>query len=131
MSRPPKPVRELRKLISGAYFPAAKLLKPQRDSSGWAGPPSAVSVRCRAVDTDLACRVVIVTGAARGIGAATARRFAGEGAKVVVNYRTSGEQAERLAAELPDAMAVRADISQEGEVDALFAAALDRYGAVD
>ena len=83
------------------------------------------------METDLAGRVVIITGAARGIGAATARRFAGEGAKVVVNYRTSREQAGQLVAELPDAVAVQADISQEGEVEALFAAAVDRYGSVD
>src|SRR5207342_3017791 len=73
----------------------------------------------------------MVTGAARGIGAATARRFAGEGAKVVVNYNTSREQAEKLAAELPGAVAVQADISQEADVDALFATAVDRYGSVD
>jgi len=83
------------------------------------------------VDTDLAGRVIVVTGAARGIGAATARRFAGEGARVVVNYRTSRAQAEELAAGLPDAIAVQADISREGDVDRLFAAAVDRYGSVD
>ncbi len=83
------------------------------------------------METDLAGRVVMVTGAARGIGAATARRFAGEGAKVVVNYNTSREQAERLVAGLPDAVAIQADISQEGDVDALFATAVDRYGSVD
>ena len=83
------------------------------------------------METDLAGRVVMVTGAARGIGAATARRFAGEGAKVVVNYNTSREQAERLVAGLPDAVALQADISQEGDVDALFAMAVDRYGSVD
>ena len=83
------------------------------------------------MDTDLAGRVVIITGAARGIGAATARRFAEEGARVVVNYRSSREEAERLVAGLPDAIAVQADISQEADVDRLFAAAIDRYGSVD
>jgi 3-oxoacyl-[acyl-carrier protein] reductase len=83
------------------------------------------------VDTDLAGRVVLITGAARGIGAATARAFAGEGASVVVNYLTSRDEAEALAASLPDAIAVRADVSDEGEIDRLFAAVVDRYGRVD
>ena len=77
------------------------------------------------MDTDLAGRVVIITGAARGIGAATARRFAEEGARVVVNYRSSREEAERLVAGLPDAIAVQADIAQEADVDRLVAAAID------
>jgi 3-oxoacyl-[acyl-carrier protein] reductase len=75
--------------------------------------------------------VVLITGAARGIGAATARRFAEEGARVVINYRASRGPAEDLAASLLDAIAVQADISQEADVDRLFAAALERYGAVD
>ncbi len=83
------------------------------------------------MDTDLAGRVVLITGAARGIGAATARAFAGEGARVVVNYRTSRDEAEALAASLPDAIAVQADVSDEGAIDRLFAAAVDRYGRVD
>jgi 3-oxoacyl-[acyl-carrier protein] reductase len=83
------------------------------------------------VDTDLAGRVVVITGAARGIGAATARAFAGEGARVVVNYRASSDRAEELAGSLPDAIAVQADIAQEDEVDRLFATAVERYGRVD
>ena len=83
------------------------------------------------MDTDLAGRVVLITGAARGIGAATARAFAGEGARVVVNYLTSRDEAEALAASLPDAIAVQADVSDEGEIDRLFAAVVDRYGRVD
>jgi 3-oxoacyl-[acyl-carrier protein] reductase len=83
------------------------------------------------VDTDLAGRVVLITGAARGIGAATARAFAGEGARVAVNYLTSRDEAEVLAASLPDAIAVQADVSDEGEIDRLFAAVVDRYGRVD
>jgi 3-oxoacyl-[acyl-carrier protein] reductase len=83
------------------------------------------------VDTDLADRVVLITGAARGIGAATARAFAGEGARVVVNYLTSRDEAEALTASLPDAIAVQADVSDEGEIDRLFAAVVDRYGRLD
>ena len=44
-------------------------------------------------------RAVLITGASRGIGAAVARRFAREGWRVGVNYRTSRGRAEALAAE--------------------------------
>jgi 3-oxoacyl-[acyl-carrier protein] reductase len=83
------------------------------------------------VDTDLAGRVVVITGAARGIGAATARAFAGEGARVVVNYLTSRDEADALVASLPEAIAVQADCSREDSIDRLFATVMDRYGRVD
>jgi 3-oxoacyl-[acyl-carrier protein] reductase len=83
------------------------------------------------VDTDLAGRVVVITGAARGIGAATARAFAGEGARVVVNYLTSRDEADALVASLPEAIAVQADCSREDDIDRLFATVMDRYGRVD
>jgi len=83
------------------------------------------------VDADLAGKVVVITGAARGIGAATARAFAGEGARLVVNYHTSRERAAELAVSLPDAIAVQADISREDEVNRLFAEAVEHYGRVD
>jgi len=83
------------------------------------------------VDTDLAGRVVVITGAARGIGAATARAFAGEGARVVVNYLTSRDEADALVASLPEAIALQADCSREDEIDRLFARVMDHYGRVD
>jgi 3-oxoacyl-[acyl-carrier protein] reductase len=83
------------------------------------------------METGLADRVVLITGASRGIGAVTARAFAAEGARVVVGYRAEREKAEALAAELGDAMAFGADISVEDEVDAMFAAAVERYGRID
>ena len=45
-------------------------------------------------------KVVLITGGSRGIGAATARRFAAGGCKVVINYHRSQAQAEALAAEI-------------------------------
>ena len=83
------------------------------------------------METGLAGRVVLITGAARGIGAATARAFAAEGARVVIGFRVERELAEALAGQLGDALAVAADISVEADVDALFAAAVERYGRVD
>jgi ketoreductase RED2 len=56
-------------------------------------------------------KVVLVTGSSSGIGEATARRFAAEGATVVVNSSSSVEAGEAVAASLPSASYVQADIS--------------------
>ena len=83
------------------------------------------------MDTGLAGKRVLVTGGAGGIGSACVRAFAAEGAEVVVHFNTSRERAEELAAEV-GGVAVRADLTDEAEVDALFAAAgnLDVCAAV-
>ena len=74
----------------------------------------------------------IITGAARGIGAATARRFAEEGARVVVNYRSSREEAERARRRsCPTRSPSRPTSRRRPTSTALFAAAIDRYGSVD
>lgn len=78
-------------------------------------------------------KVALVTGAATGIGRATALAFAAEGAKVVVadvspgGERTVGE----LRAAGGDALFVHCDVSKPGEVAALIAAAVKAYGRVD
>ena len=76
-------------------------------------------------------RVAIVTGGARGIGAAIARDLAAAGARVVVNYRSSAAEAEALVAELGDALAVQADVSTTEGADALVKAAESWGGSVD
>jgi 3-oxoacyl-[acyl-carrier protein] reductase len=83
------------------------------------------------VDLGLDGAVALVTGASRGIGETTARLLAAEGARVVVHCHASRERAEAVAAELPDALCLAADVTSEREVDGLFAAALDRYGRID
>jgi 3-oxoacyl-[acyl-carrier protein] reductase len=79
-------------------------------------------------------RVAIVTGGGRGIGAATARRFAQDGAAVVI-ADLDEEPATEVAAEIEraegQALAVACDVSQRSSVEALFAAAAHRYGQVD
>jgi len=83
------------------------------------------------VDTGLAGKVVLVTGAGGGIGSECARAFAGEGCRVVVHYNTSKARAEALAAELPGAIAVGADLTDESAVDYLFTRAREELGGID
>jgi len=75
--------------------------------------------------------VVLVTGAGTGIGAACARRLAGDGFRVVVHYRSSAATAEALASELPGAFAVRADLAVPEEIEALVATVAERAGRLD
>jgi 3-oxoacyl-[acyl-carrier protein] reductase len=74
---------------------------------------------------------VLVTGAAGGIGTAVCRLLAEAGASVVVHHRTSGTAAERLADELPGAVALRADLTDDAEVADLVRAAATELGDVD
>jgi 3-oxoacyl-[acyl-carrier protein] reductase len=71
------------------------------------------------MDTGLKDKVVVVTGAGGGIGAAIARSFASEGARVAVHYRSSRERAESVAGQI-GGVALHADLTLEHEVDALF-----------
>lgn len=77
-------------------------------------------------------KVVIVTGSGSGIGAATARRFAQDGASVVLNGRTR-EKLERVTTDLePDRILVQTgDVSDQGDAEALIAAAVERFGRLD
>ena len=83
------------------------------------------------MDSGLAGKGVVVTGASGGIGSACARAFAAEGANVVVHYHRGRERAEAVAAELGGAPIVGADLTSESDVDALFAEARERVGSVD
>ncbi|MDA4136077.1 MAG: 3-oxoacyl-ACP reductase FabG [Thaumarchaeota archaeon] len=83
----------------------------------------------------LAGKVAIVTGASRGIGYAIAKRFAGEGAKVVINYNSSKSGATKLLREIRksggEGMIVKADVSNSKEVKEMVKKTLDKYGQVD
>jgi NAD(P)-dependent dehydrogenase (short-subunit alcohol dehydrogenase family) len=79
-------------------------------------------------------RVAIVTGAASGIGEASARRFAAEGASVIV-ADVRGAKAEGVAQSIRDAggeaCAVEVDVAQAASVEAMVRAAIERYGRLD
>jgi 3-oxoacyl-[acyl-carrier protein] reductase len=78
----------------------------------------------------LADQVVLVTGGARGLGRSLTDAFLREGARVVVNYRSSREAAEGLAADHPGrVVAIQADVRDRGQVDALVAGAEEALGA--
>jgi NAD(P)-dependent dehydrogenase (short-subunit alcohol dehydrogenase family) len=79
-------------------------------------------------------QVAVITGAAAGIGLACAKRFAAEGAKVVLSD-VAVEKGERAAEEIQagggDALFVKCDVGSKTEVDALIASAVAAFGRVD
>ncbi|MFZ3236007.1 MAG: SDR family NAD(P)-dependent oxidoreductase [Stellaceae bacterium] len=82
----------------------------------------------------LAGKVALITGASRGLGAAVALRFAGEGAHVVLAARTVGgleEVDDAIRAAGGTATLVPLDLRQPAKIDELAAALLDRYGRLD
>ena len=83
---------------------------------------------------DLDGAVVIVTGSARGVGAATARMLAARGARVVVNYSKSRDEAEAVAAECrvaSEALVCQADVSIDEDCRRMVAGAVEAWGQID
>jgi 3-oxoacyl-[acyl-carrier protein] reductase len=80
-------------------------------------------------------RVALITGASRGIGAATARVLAERGFRVVVNHRASAPEAEEVVAGITsaggDAVAIRADVTVAGDISAMADEIAQRWGGVD
>ena len=81
-------------------------------------------------------QTAVVTGGAQGLGFAIAERFIGEGARVVLGDLDLGATeaaAKQLGVDSKDAvaLAVRCDVTQADEVDALVAAAVERFGSLD
>ncbi len=80
-------------------------------------------------------KCAVVTGAARGIGRAIALKFAKLGANIVINYRSSEEEAISLEKELKElgveVLVVKADISNFNDANNLILMAKERFGSVD
>ena len=78
---------------------------------------------------NLSDQIVLITGGGRGLGEHLVRAFLREGSKVIINYLTSAEAAENLAAQAPErAIAIKADISNKAQVEAMFAKAKEHFG---
>ena len=84
---------------------------------------------------DLTGKVALVTGSSRGIGRACAIRLAEAGADVVVNYVTSGREADEVAAQIAamgrNVACVRADVGQEEDVDDMVSFVKQELGRLD
>lgn len=80
-------------------------------------------------------KVAVVTGASKGIGASIAKYFAAEGAKVVVNYASSKEGADKVVKAITDnggtAIPVQGDVSKEADIFRLFEETKNAFGTLD
>lgn len=85
--------------------------------------------------SELKNKVAVVTGASKGIGASIAKHFAQAGAKVVVNYASSKEGADKVVKAITDnggtAIAVQGDVSKEADVTRLFEETAKAFGTLD
>ncbi|TKC65682.1 SDR family oxidoreductase [Pedobacter hiemivivus] len=84
---------------------------------------------------NLSEKVILVTGASRGIGAAIANTLAACGARVIINFagdeNAAEQQVQKIRANGGDAIAIKADVSKTDEVKNLFDATIARYGRID
>ena len=80
-------------------------------------------------------KVALVTGSSVGIGAAIAKRYASEGAKVAVNYFHNDDGANGVVKEIVDAggtaQTFKADVSKVAEIERLVAAVIEAFGGID
>ena len=80
-------------------------------------------------------KVVLVTGSSRGIGRSIAIEFAREGASIILNFKSSAEEAREVVAEIEalgsPVLALQADIAEESEVSQLVKKSLNFFGTID
>lgn len=96
--------------------------------------PSSKELRALGTGFGLDGKVVLITGASRGIGETTAKLFALHGAKVIVNYHRGADDARRVVEEITgtggQAIALAGDVSKPEDVKALVRLGREQYGAV-
>ncbi|NJB69617.1 3-oxoacyl-[acyl-carrier protein] reductase [Saonia flava] len=87
------------------------------------------------MDLKLKNKVAIVTGSSKGIGAGIAKAFASAGAKVVVNYASSKEDAEKVVSKITEnggtAIAIYSDVTKSEDVKRLFEETKNAFGQLD
>lgn len=114
-------------LADGSY--TSQLIEPQIDM------PSIQTIQQEAGDWDLKNKVVLITGASRGLGETTAKLFALQGARVVINYKKNHEAAQKVAAEIgsvgQQAMALCADVSDRRQIHEMVEKVGHAWGAID
>jgi 3-oxoacyl-[acyl-carrier protein] reductase len=119
---------------SGAAQPAAAAKKSDAPSPT-TPMPSVSDLRTKALDAGLRDRVVLVTGASRGLGETIAKLFSLHGCRVVVNYARQAEHAQRVAREIEQAggraMVAGADVADAGQVNAMVDRVAAQWGGVD
>lgn len=76
-------------------------------------------------------KTVFITGGSRGIGAAIARLFHLNGYNVAINYNNSEKEAQRLKEELPGAIILKGDVSNEQDVSNMLQKAIEHFGKID
>jgi acetoacetyl-CoA reductase len=85
--------------------------------------------------TELNNKVAIVTGGSRGIGAAISMELAKNGVKIVINYNSKKEIADKMVADIKEiggeAYAVQADVSNSKDAEKLVKEAVNQFGRVD
>jgi len=97
--------------------------------------PSVKELKEKHLDLQLKGKVVLITGASRGIGETTAKLFALHGAKVIINYFKGKEDGERIAEEIKSqgfhALALQADVSERDQVRKMVVQAVRHFGTID
>ncbi len=96
--------------------------------------PSLQILRDTALDPGLRDKVVLITGASRGLGQTTARLFAMHGSKVAVNYLSSSADAEKVVGEIRAGggcvLAVKADVTHRSQVQRMVRATIEEWGRI-
>lgn len=84
---------------------------------------------------DISDKVVVITGASRGVGMELAKAFAKEQAKIVINYNQSEDQAKKLFDEISlynkNCMIIKADVGNQSNVIKMYQEIYNRYGCID